>query len=320
FSYAQAFAEANHIPIHVGEFGALSTADMASRRRWATFLARWFESQHMRWAYGEFNAGVGIYNPATGELVEPLVDALLHNAMPDPIPVVATTVYTSDFSNDTDGWWLGLQGGASGNITATGGNLNVSIGNLGSESWHVQLVKNNIPLHKDKMYRISFKARATTDRNLIFYAGKASDPWSAYSSSSVSTIGTTETSFSASFTMAQPTDLESRLVFDLGQNISAVTITEVKVEALQILITAVDDEIKKSRLIAYPNPVDSWLYIDQLTDFRRAELFDAMGRLSTTFAIQPDATAIDLTGIPQGLYVLRLSGNGKDDHVRIVKR
>lgn len=320
FSYALSFAETNHIPIHVGEFGALSTADMASRQRWTTFLARWFESQNMSWAYWEFNAGFGIYDPATGKFVEPLVDALLHNAMPDPIPVIATPVYTSDFSNDTDGWWLGLQGGAAGNLTATGGKLNVSITNLGTEAWHVQLVRNNIPLHKDKMYRISFKAQATTDRNLTFYAGKASDPWNAYSGSSGSTIGTTETSFSASFTMAQPTDLESRLVFDLGQNISAVTITEVKVEELQILITAVDDEIKVPRLVAYPNPVTSWLYIKQLKQYRNAELFDATGRLNTTFNITPDATAIDMTGIPQGLYMLRLSGNGKDDRVRIVKR
>src|SRR5690606_10223336 len=28
FSYAQSFAETNHIPIHVGEFGALSTAEI----------------------------------------------------------------------------------------------------------------------------------------------------------------------------------------------------------------------------------------------------------------------------------------------------
>jgi endoglucanase len=42
FSFAQQFSAANHIPIHVGEFGAYSKADIESRERWTTFLARWF--------------------------------------------------------------------------------------------------------------------------------------------------------------------------------------------------------------------------------------------------------------------------------------
>ena len=319
FSYALSFSETNHIPIHVGEFGAFSTADIESRERWTTFLARWFEEQNMSWAYWEFNAGFGIYDPSTGEYNTPLVDALLHNEMPEPIELAATIVYQSDFSNDTDEWSLVTQGGAAGNLAVSDGKLNVSITNGGTEAWHVQLVRNNIPLHKDKMYRISFKAHAAADRSLTFYAGKASDPWNAYSGYSGTSIGTTETSFSSSFTMTQPTDLESRLVFDLGQNISGVTITEVKVEELQLLITSAEAEIKEPRLVAYPNPVASWLYINQLTHYRHAELFDATGRLSTTFNITPDATAIDLTGIPQGMYVLRLWGNGKDDRVRIVK-
>lgn len=319
FSYALSFSETNHIPIHVGEFGAFSTADIQSRARWTTFLARWFEEQNMSWAYWEFNSGFGIYNPATGEFNEPLVDALLHNEMPEPVPVDAVPVYTSNFSTGTDGWWLGLQGGAAGNVTATSGKLNVAITNGGTEAWHVQLVRNDIPLHKDKMYRISFKAQATTDRSLSFYAGKASDPWNAYSGYSATSIGTTETSYSFSFTMSQPTDLVARLVFDLGLDLSGVSITEVKVEELQFLVTAVEDEIKESRLVAHPNPVATWLYINQLTDYRLAELFDTTGRLSVAFKISPEAKAIDLSTLPQGLYILRLSGNGKDDRVRIVK-
>src|SRR5690606_21290751 len=183
----------------------------------------------------------------------------------------------------------GLQGGAAGELTATGGKLNITITNPGTEGWHVQLVRNNIPFHKDKMYRISFKAQATTDRSMNFYAGKASDPWNAYSGYSGTSIGTTETSYSTSFTMTNPTDLAARLVFDLGLNVAGVTITEVKVELLQNLITAVDDETIKSQPAAYPNPVSSWLHISELKDYKLAELFDATGRLSSTFKITPES-------------------------------
>src|SRR5688572_4825517 len=90
FSYALEFSETNHIPIHVGEFGAYNKADMASRERWTTFLARWFEEQGMSWAYWEFSAGFGIYDPGADEYNTPLVNALLHNEMPDPVPIAAT--------------------------------------------------------------------------------------------------------------------------------------------------------------------------------------------------------------------------------------
>lgn len=320
FSYALEFSETHHIPIHVGEFGAYSTADIASRERWTTFLARWFEQQNMSWAYWEFNSGFGIYDPATGEYITPLVDALLHNEMPEPRPVTAIPMYTSDFSNGTDGWSLGTQGGASGSLAAVDGNLDVSIANGGTEGWHVQLVRGNIPLEEGKMYRISFKASATADRSGSFYAGKDSDPWNAYSGYNGISISTVEKEFSFSFTMTNPTDLASRLVFDLGTNVTGVTITEIKVEELEFVITALDEEVSDPRLVAYPNPVTSFLYSNELRRYRRVEVFDLHGRLWASFDLTPHTTSIDLGGATQGLYVLRLTGNGMSDHIKIVKQ
>ena len=319
FNYALHFSEANHIPIYVGEFGAYSTADMESRERWTTFLARWFEEQHMSWAYWEFSAGFGIYNPATKAYVMPLVNALLHNGMPEPTPIVATPIYTSNFSDGTDGWTLSTQGDASGSLTTSNGKLSVSIANGGAESWHVQLVKNNIPLQQGKLYRISFKAQAAASRSATFYAGKASDPWNAYSGYNGISMTTLETSFTFSFTMTNPTDPAARLVFDLGLNVTGVMITEVKVEELNFLVTAVNEEVSRSKIIVYPNPVASFLYSKELVRYRFAELYDLKGQLWATFDIQQDTTRISLEEIPQGLYLLRLTGNGLDDRIKIMK-
>jgi hypothetical protein len=241
--------------------------------------------------------------------------------MPDPVPIVATPVYVSNFSSDTDGWSLNTQGGAAGDISTSGGKLNVSITNAGTEGWHVQLVRNNIPLHQDKMYRISFKAQATADRTTTFYAGRASDPWNAYSGYNGASIGTSETIFSASFTMTNPTDLASRLVFDLGLNASGVTITEVKVEELQFVVTAVNDETpspRKPRI--HPNPVATILYCDDLTNYRHAKVYDMSGQLMAAFDVSPQTKSINLQDVPQGLYVLKLSGNLGDEYVRVVKQ
>lgn len=320
FSYALEFSETNHIPIHVGEFGAYNKADMASRERWTTFLARWFEEQGMSWAYWEFSAGFGIYDPGAGEYNTPLVNALLHNEMPDPVPIAATPVYVSDFSAGIDGWFLGTQGGAAGALSSSGGKLQVSITNGGTEGWHVQLVKNDIPFHQGKMYRISFKAQAEADRSATFYAGRASDPWNSYSGYNGVSISTAETTFSVSFTMNDPTDLAARLVFDLGTNASNVSITEVKVEELELVVTAVDEERPMSRRPrVYPNPVATELLCDDFSQYRKAQVFDMRGQLITDFDITPHTTSISFQGFTQGLYILKLTGIAGTDYIRIMR-
>jgi aryl-phospho-beta-D-glucosidase BglC (GH1 family) len=85
FAAVQAFAEKQQTPVHVGEFGAYCKADPDSRVRWTTYLARFFEERGYSWAYWEFSAGFGIYNPRTETFLQPLVDALLHNPMPKPV-------------------------------------------------------------------------------------------------------------------------------------------------------------------------------------------------------------------------------------------
>ncbi|HEY8513857.1 MAG TPA: cellulase family glycosylhydrolase [Cyclobacteriaceae bacterium] len=319
FAYALEFSETNHVPIHVGEFGAYNKADIDSRERWTTFLARWFEEQGLSWAYWEFSAGFGIYNPSTGEFNTQLVDALLHNEMPDPVPVVAAPIYESNFSSGTDGWFLGTQGGAAGTLNASGGKLNVTITNGGSEAWHVQLVKNNIPLHQGKLYRISFKAQATEGRSATYYAGKASDPWNAYSGYNGVSLTPSEKTFSSTFTMNDPTDLVARLVFDLGQNTAGVSITEVKVEELQLVITAVHNETHKKPGV-YPNPVVKDLFSDDFSRYREAQVYDMRGRLVVNFPISPTTTSINFEDVPRGSYILKLSGRVGEDYIRIVKQ
>lgn len=319
FSFALSFSEENHIPIHVGEFGAYSKADIESRERWTTFLARWFESKNISWAYWEFSAGFGIYNPSTDEFLNPLVDALHYNLMPEPTPVSSTPVYTSNFANGTDGWTLTNQGGAASSLASTGGKLNVSITNGGTESWHVQLVKSNIPFTKGKTYRISFKAQAAANRSATFYAGKASDPWNAYSGYNGISIGATEIFYTYSFVMNNPTDPAARLVFDFGTNVTGVSVTEIKVEELTTTITSVEEQPVTITPWAYPNPVTSMLYIDNLDSYEEATVHDLRGQSLRRFVISPGMSAFDLESVAPGFYVLTLRGNGRQDYVKVVK-
>jgi endoglucanase len=229
------FARDHNLPIHVGEFGAYSSADLSSRVRWTSFLARWFEQQGFSWAYWEFSAGFGIYNPISGEFNEPLKNALLHNPLPEPTTFASTLIFEHNFKNNTDNWKIYLGGDAEAILNAVNGNLELSISNPGTQIWHVQLIKPGITIEKGALYRVTFKARSQQNvRHMSSYIGKDSNPWNAYSTARSVALTETERNYSYTFTMNSETDTKARLVFDLGLSKNGVLISNVKIEKLSI--------------------------------------------------------------------------------------
>ena len=79
--------------------------------------ARYIELQGWSWAYWEFSAGFGIYNPSDNSYNDRLIDALLHNEMPEPARYVGTAVYTSQFDQTISDWNIAANNGAAATIT-----------------------------------------------------------------------------------------------------------------------------------------------------------------------------------------------------------
>lgn len=71
------WADTHQRPVFLGEFGAYSKADMDSRVRWTSFMARQAEARDMSWAYWEFCAGFGIYDRDQQVWRGPLLEALI---------------------------------------------------------------------------------------------------------------------------------------------------------------------------------------------------------------------------------------------------
>jgi aryl-phospho-beta-D-glucosidase BglC (GH1 family) len=230
------FSETNKVPVHIGEFGAYNKADMDSRVRWTTCLSRWFEEQGFSWAYWEFSAGFGIYNPITKTFVRPLVDALLHNPVPEPVSVIVTPVYKSNFRDGVDGWILSNQGGASSTLSVKDNKLELTITLGGSEGWHIQLVKTGLLLEKGQMYRISF----TTSASTVCYMGCNANPCPIQRILFGDIFRTGRTVIPACFTMNDETDPAARCVFDLGQVIGiesvigTATFSNIQIDKLAI--------------------------------------------------------------------------------------
>lgn len=77
FDLALRWSQRHRRPIFLGEFGAYSKADMESRGRWTEYVARSAERRGFSWAYWEFCAGFGVYDPQKQQWIQPLLTALI---------------------------------------------------------------------------------------------------------------------------------------------------------------------------------------------------------------------------------------------------
>jgi endoglucanase len=77
---AARWAATSNRPLYLGEFGAYSKADMASRARWTSYVARKAEEMNMSWAYWEFASGFGAYDAANQRWRPELLGALIPEA------------------------------------------------------------------------------------------------------------------------------------------------------------------------------------------------------------------------------------------------
>jgi endoglucanase len=73
----QTWAEQQNRPILLGEFGAYDKADMASRVRYTSFVARQAERLGWSWSYWQFDSDFIVYDIANDRWVEPIRDALI---------------------------------------------------------------------------------------------------------------------------------------------------------------------------------------------------------------------------------------------------
>jgi aryl-phospho-beta-D-glucosidase BglC (GH1 family) len=228
------FQQEKNIPVHVGEFGAYSKADMDSRIRWTRYLSRWFEQNGFSWAYWEFNSGFGIYDPASGQYRTGLLNALTTEAMTNPVPVTLIDLYSSNFSSSPDGWNLyNNDASAASAVSIVSNRAQVAISSPGNQNWHIQLIRPGIAIQSGKSYRIVFNAYSTGSRSLSASLMLNASPWSLYGYADFS-ISATDKSYSFVFT-AGATDPGAAFVFSMGNGgVLPVTLYNIKFQEVQL--------------------------------------------------------------------------------------
>jgi endoglucanase len=304
-----------NIPINIGEFGAYSTADLESRAKWTTYLARWFELQGWSWAYWEWSAGFGIYDPKTSQINTKLADALLKNPMPEAKKLNTKAIYLSDFSSGNDGWTIALQPGSDANLSRLNSNLNIDVKTSVANAWHVQLTKPKVALTNKKRYQVTVKASSTNPSSVTCYVGKNADPYNSYSGYPTFNFGSTEKEYSFTFIMNDPTDPAARISLDMGSTISKINILSIKLEELVeenfvetpiVSPLATENEILASLLLS-PNPTNDFLNISHDKNILQLDLVNLNGKIFfSKINNSSKNTTFNLSNLPAGMYVINL--------------
>jgi endoglucanase len=248
FAKVRAFSEQYNVPVHVGEFGAYSAADNDSRARWTAYCARTFESFGFSWAYWEYQAGFGVYDPANGMWRNYLLNALTEQIDPNSILPEPWEIRNGSFTNGITGWGLNVQGEAAATSEEIGEKAVISVTASDGTDWHVQLAQNGLRLIQGAEYRLSFDAWADDPgEQVTAYLGQSISPYAAYSGFETFMLSTGSARYSFTFTMNDPSDPNARVVFNLGHDAGIFYLDSIVLEQLFVPVLVEDLEIA-------PNP------------------------------------------------------------------
>jgi hypothetical protein len=144
-------------------------------------------------------------------------------------------------------------------------------------------------------------------------------PWSAYSGYNGISLADTFKVYTFLFTM-NATDNNARIVFDLGNSTSDVTITDVKLEEVVLQWPTAVTEIDDLKTTVYPNPAADRIYINNLDDFDFVTLYNANGKAVFERKLDAMLNEIDTQNLVSGLYFVRLTGKNKNQVFKVVKQ
>ena len=163
-----------------------------------------------------------------------------------------------DFFEGDAAWNLNTLSSAEAQGAVEDGVYTVSISNGGANIWDIHLGQNGLMIENGFEYLVSFDAYAEFPRQISAMVGKNGEPWTVYSEDQLISLTTERQTYTYSFAMTEPTDLQSRLGFDIGGNGNNVYFDNVLLRKVEATNTSSDHTTspgKSAHLLQnYPNP------------------------------------------------------------------
>lgn len=222
-------------------------------------------------------------------------------------------VLNGDFGSETGNWTLNVWGGeASGNVI--NGEYNIYIKSVGNANSDIQLVQSGLFLENGINYKISFDAYAASNRSLEVNVEMADDPWTSYLPELQQIDLTTEKeTFSFTFTMTHPTDVNGRIGFNAGNSTEAVKIDNVAVSICDPSASFIE---RKTTADSFMNAKirHSTISIEFIAPANQAylKLYDLRGNLLRTVILKTSPGSIhssshDFSNLSNGYYIAKIS-------------
>ncbi|OPJ66088.1 carbohydrate binding domain-containing protein [Clostridium chromiireducens] len=120
--------------------------------------------------------------------------------------------------------------------------VQLEIADTGDADWKIQLKQNNVKLEEGQKYRLSFDAKSTIDRDIMYAIqrdGSKDNNWDPYSGSKVIEVGNDLETYTNEFEMKKPTDENAIFTISMGavngtqiKDKHTVTVDNVKLEKI----------------------------------------------------------------------------------------
>ena len=171
--------------------------------------------------------------------------AYLTEAIYDLVEITApgntNLILNGSFDTNTANWtaWWGDQwsGVGAGTLSSEDGRLKIHLTALGNQSYAPQVLQEGFRLENGKTYVVKFKAKADIARQINVNIGKGLnvDPWfRAYAPGKSFNLTTIEQEFSYEFTVAEATDSNLKIVFEVGKIGSSAIVTDIYLDDISI--------------------------------------------------------------------------------------
>jgi len=127
-------------------------------------------------------------------------------------------VINGDFDEPNLAWTKFTYGNGQANLNYTNGQAEIDIQTIGTSQWHINMRHKGLILDNGKTYKLRYTAYADDDRLISIIANKRDGSLGYYYKSQQ--ITTVPTTYEHEFTMAEPTDFNSYLSFNVGNYIA----------------------------------------------------------------------------------------------------